>query len=473
MLSTSALLATGTALFVVAQWQGWQPSLRTALAVGIALRVAIWALATVSPWQPFDFADDFSAAATAVLHHQDPLLTGRIGGWHFLPTMASVFASELWFCYAAHLPWQLIGRLAPVIADVALIPLVGRLTRDRGRLRSFQYACNPLSIMICAIHGQVEPEMLAVGVAAFVIARARFGRASGGRERPARANGARAPGILLGLSIAMGTWSVLLLPGLLKSLPGQARRIHAAAWAVFVPAVALLTSPLTVGTPIGKLPAVVSTLIGAQPLVGDWGWTAIAAHGNQVVSAALARPGMLILAAALLATGYLWRRADPIDLTMALLITFLIFTPRFGDQYLMWPLPFLIARRTRFGTQAVLLASVWAGIGEVYLGPLNPTAWQYAHIWWAYSSLAVAGSLLLALAGIGRKQPEPGIRPVAAWPIGAQPAPSALEPATAPAGSHPVRGHRARERPVPAPTLTGSPDAPSPATGPETPLLIP
>lgn len=453
MLTTSALLATGTALFLVAQWRGWRPSLRTALAVGIGLRVAVWILATINSWQPFDFADDFSAAASAVLHHQDPLLTGRTGGWHFLPPMALVFAGELWFCYATHLPWQLVGRLAPVLADLALIPLVGRLARDRGRLRSFQYACNPLSIMICAIHAQIEPEMLALGVAAFVVARSRFGRPGDGAAGRGlggwgRAGGARAPGILLGLSMAMGTWSVLLLPGLLKSLPGRIRRVRGAAWAVFVPGAVLLTSPLTVGTPAGRLPAVVSTLIGAQPLVGDWGWTVIATHGQEVFSAALTRPGKLILIAAVLAAFYLWRRADPIDLTVALLLAFLVFSPRFGDQYLMWPLPFLIARKTRFSTQAVLLASVWTGIGELYLGPMSPTAWQHAHAWWAYSSLAVVGSLLLALAGISRRQPEPGVQPVAGPGGVAEPGPPVAVP----------------KQTVPRTPLPGSPEPP-PLTG--------
>lgn len=452
------MLATGTALFVVAQWRGWRPSLRTALAVGIALRVAVLILADVSSWQPFDFADDFSAAAIAVLHHQDPLLTGRSGGWHFLPTMAFVFAGELWLAYATHLPWQLVGRLAPVLADVALIPLVARLGGDRGRLRGFQYACNPLSIAICAIHAQIEPEMLAFGVAAFAVAMSQGAPAAGGLVPGPMAHGwrpasrslgsrslgsrsavvARAAGILLGASLAMGTWTVLLLPGMLRALPRHGPRVRAAAWAVLVPVVVLLTSPLTVGTPAGKLPTVVSTLIGAQPLVGDWGWTAIATHGQEVDSAALARPGMLILIAALLAVGYLWRRADPIDLTTALLITFLIFTPRFGDQYLMWPLPFLIARRAKFGTQAVLLASVWAGIGEVYLGPLSPDAWQHAHVWWAYSSLALVGSLLLALAGIRRRRPEPDPLPMAASLAGAQPDTGRLEPVTASTALQPV-----------------------------------
>ena len=479
MLTTSALLVTGTALFLVAQWRGWRPSVRTALAVGIILRVAVWALAVVNSWQPFDFADDFSAAALAVLHHQDPLLTGRTGGWHFLPPMSFVFAGELWFCYATNLPWQLVGRLAPVVADVALIPLVGRLSRGRGRLRSFQYACNPLSIMICAIHGQIEPEMLALGAAAFAVAlahrraiadraaadraaadRAAGGPAAGGRLSGALATigltrGGRAPGILMGLSMAMGTWSVLLLPGLLKSLPGRARRLRVAGWAIFVPAAALLTSPLTVGTPVGKLPTVVTTLISAQPLVGDWGWTAVATHGQEVMSAGLSRPGMLILVAALLVVGYLWRRADPIDLTVALLLTFLIFSPRFGDQYLMWPLPFLIARKTWFSTPAILLASVWAGIGEVYLGPLSPTAWEQAHVWWAYSSLAVIGGLLLALVRISRRQAAPAWQPVAVLPGRAQPAVGGREPAATPAGALPAGSQYEQEQrlhqPEPAP----------------------
>ena len=297
--------------------------------------------------------------------------------------------------------------------------------------------------------------------------RATAGRAAGGRLSGILAasglkRGGRAPGILIGLSIALGTWSALLLPGLLKLLPGRAGRVRAAGWAIFVPAAALLTSPLTVGTPVGKLPTVVSTLMSAQPLVGDWGWTAIATHGQEVMSAGLSRPGMLILVAALLAVGYLWRRADPIDLTVALLLTFLIFSPRFGDQYLMWPLPFLIARKTRFSTLAILVASAWAGIGEVYMGPLSWTAWQQAHVWWAYSSLAVIAALILALAGISRRQTTLELQPLTALPDSAQLLSREREPAAAAAsslaaGSQQVPGWRRnqpgrrRNQPEPAP----------------------
>ena len=77
--------------------------------------------------------------------------------------MAFVLAGELKLGQATHLPWPVVGRLAPVVADLILIPLIGKLATDRGPLRRFQYACNPLVILICAIHGQLEPEVARAG----------------------------------------------------------------------------------------------------------------------------------------------------------------------------------------------------------------------------------------------------------------------------------------------------------------------
>ena len=45
MVTASSALGVGLALFLLAQWRGWQPSLPTALAVGAALRGAVWAVA--------------------------------------------------------------------------------------------------------------------------------------------------------------------------------------------------------------------------------------------------------------------------------------------------------------------------------------------------------------------------------------------------------------------------------------------
>ena len=363
-------------LFLLAQWRSWQPSLPTALAVGAALRGGVWAAAAAQPWQPKDFRLDFAAAAAAVLHHHDPLLSGRPRGWPFLPTMAFVLAGELKLGQVTHLPWPVVGRLAPVVADLILIPLIGKLATDRGPLRRFQYACNPLVILICAVHGQLEPEVLVVGVAAFVVA---------------RSHRSAAAGILLGLSVAIGVWSVLLAPGVLLMLPGWRKRLHTACWAASVPIAFLVTSPLTVGTPVRLLPTVVRRIIGLRAFVGGWGWTVALTHGRLEFLSSVGPLGMVAMTVALLMVAYLWRRADPVDLTVALLITFLVVSPRVSVQYLVWPMPFLAARATRFAVPAMVAAFVWDGISYLALGPqLTPVSWhRYTLAYWSWAVIAL------------------------------------------------------------------------------------
>ncbi len=352
-----------------------------ALAAGVTLRAAVWFLAATRSWQPYDFKHDFAAAAAAVLHHHDPLLSGRARGWPFLPTMAFVLAGELKIGLLAHLPWPVVGRIAPVVADLVIIPLVGRLAGEQRLLRGFQYACNPLAIMVCAIHGQLEPEVLMLGIAALLLARSRRGTSAG---------------VLLGLSISIGIWSMLLAPGVLKTLPDWRQRVRTACAAAAVPVVILLTSPLTVGTPPGRLPTVAHRILGLRSVVGNWGWTAIVARGHLEFSQGVGRPGLLLLAAALLTAAYLWRRADPIDLTSALLIVFLLVSPRVSSQYLVWPVPFLIARPTRYSLLALSLAAAWDAIGYLYLGPRVAPPWVHAYMWY-FASWDVIPLLLLAL----------------------------------------------------------------------------
>jgi hypothetical protein len=418
MIPVIAVLAVGTVMMLAAQWRGWRPGLRTALAAGVVLRLAVWWLALKRVPQPWDFAFDFPFAGASVLHHQDPVLANP-GRWHILPLMPFVLAAELKVGQLTHLSWRVAGKLAPVAADLLLIPLVGRLAGDRGllagdrgllaedrsrlagnrgRLAAFQYACNPVSIMVCTVHGQWEPVSLALGVGALLVARS-------GRAVPA--------GLLGGVSAATGGWPILLFPGILLALSpsnslaglfrtGQGRVwrkwIQAGVSAAAVPAVLLVSSPLTVGTPVSQLPHVARLLIGARSIVGDWGWTAIVTAGQEQGDRLLAQIGKLILIAALLGTLYLWRRADPLRLTLALLIAFLVATPRMGVQYLMFPLPFLLARGGRSSSSAVVASAAWQGAGYFLLAGLTSyTAWEVIHPWWALSSLAVIGFLLAAL----------------------------------------------------------------------------
>lgn len=429
---------------VAAQWRGWRPTLRTALVVGLVLRVAVWVVAASGVAQSWDFANDFPFAGAAVLHHQDPVLTNP-GRWHILPLMPFMLAAEVKLGQLLHVGWPLIGKLLPVAADLALIPLVGRLAYQRGRLAAFLYACNPVSIMVASVHGQLEPISLALGVGAFLVART-------GRAYWA--------GALGGLSAATGGWPVLLLPGILLALPADKRRVtrgaHATAaaaepaangsaeraaeptgeqsggwrwethwpqWlraavsAAAVPAVLFVSSPLTVGTPLGQLPHVARLLVGARSVVGDWGWTAVLTMGEEDGDRLMAQAGKLLLVAGMLGVLYLWRRADPLRLTVALLLTFLVLTPRLGVQYLVFATPFMIAIGGRFTLPAVLASALWQALGYLYLPRLSYTGWQHAHRWWAVSSLVVIAFLIAAIPWARRDRHPTGTVAATSLPV--------------------------------------------------------
>jgi hypothetical protein len=377
-------LAVGLGVAMVAAWRGWAPPIAVSLCVGAALRVAFLLLAANDhTWQPQDMGVDFHDAADSVLAGEDPVNhLRREGGWHFLPLMAYLLAGERQLGLVLDLGWGYVARLGPVLADIALIPLVGRLAGERKALAAFLYACMPLAVMVCAIHGQFAPITLLLGVGALLAAR-------GGHAHWA--------GVLAGLSATTTTWSILLVPGIVLAVPGLRRRITVLAWTVIAPGVVLLSSWFVLDTPFTRLPATAKAVISTRAVVGDWGWTAIATGGKLSVSTTFGHVGTLVLIVALLAAGWWWRRADPVTLTIALLLVFVVVTYRFGAQYLLWPLPFLLARPTRGMWAAVTASAVWAAIGYLYTTRLDEPSWWHTHTWWSLSSLAVIPLLIRAL----------------------------------------------------------------------------
>lgn len=370
-------VVAGLVLVLVASLRGWAPSLTVSLGVGAALRVALMAAAVRDPGQAWDLAVDFPAAADAVLQGQDPVFAIAENRWHFLPLMAYVLALQRELGDLLGVPWTVAGRVVPVLADLALIPLVARLADERHRLRGFQYACAPLGLMVSAIHGQFGPLSLVFGVAALLAAR--HGRAL-------------VAGLLAGLAVTAASWMGLLVPGVLLAVPSLRQRLTVLAGTAAVPLAFLFSGSLFLGTPVARLPDALAAALSARPVAGGWGWTAVVTGGEQVVSESLAAVGTPVLAAGALLAWWVWRRADPVDLTLALVLVFLIVTYRFGPQYLLWPMPFLIARPPRRALPALVAASVWAGAGYLHL-----LVWPDASTWWALASLVVIVFMIRAL----------------------------------------------------------------------------
>ncbi|MFI7111260.1 hypothetical protein ACIBK9_33455 [Nonomuraea sp. NPDC050227] len=416
---TGVVLVTGVVLALVAQWRDWRPPLYVAVLVGIAVRVLIMYTSAIDSWQPVDFMESFKPAGEAVLQGKDPVLASE-GGWHFLPTIPYVYGILLWL----GIPWEYAGRLVTVVADIVLIPLVGKLAGGpKASLRALQYAFNPLAVLIASVHGQVEPVALVFGVAAFVVA-----RGPGAPDRPGvaidaavlgavarrpvamlrralmpgsddRADLRRAmlAGLLMGLALCAKSWPIWLIPGMLLLLPHLRARIAALVMTGIVPVFFLVTSPIFAGTTLDEIPAVIRTIQDIRPIVGEWGYTPWFTGGDWALMPGLASFGTKLIYISVVGVLLLWRRADPIDLTTAILLIFMVMTPRLGAQYLLWFMPFLVARPTRWAWPAIIGTSFWAAFGYLYMTQFSVNDWWYLHRDWSRASIVLLPVLLLAM----------------------------------------------------------------------------
>ncbi|MER6579977.1 hypothetical protein [Nonomuraea sp. NPDC001023] len=421
---TGVVLVTGVVLALVAQWRDWRPPLYVAVLVGIAVRMLIMYTSAIDSWQPVDFMESFKPAGEAVLQGKDPVLASE-GGWHFLPTIPYVYGILLWL----GIPWEYAGRLVTVVADIVLVPLVGKLAGGpKASLRAFQYALNPLAVLIASVHGQVEPVALVFGVAAFVVA-----RGPGAPDRPGatvdvaglraaarrpvatlrraltpgsddRADLRRAmlAGLLMGLALCAKSWPIWLIPGMLLLLPHLRARIAALVMTGIVPVFFLLTSPIFAGTTLDEIPAVIRTIQDIRPIVGEWGYSPWFTGGDWALMPGLASFGTKLIYVSVVAVLLLWRRADPIDLTTAILLVFMVMTPRLGAQYLLWFMPFLVARPTRWAWPAIVGTSFWAAYGYLYMTQFGVNDWWYLHRDWSRASIVLLPVLLLAMPWVRR-----------------------------------------------------------------------
>ncbi|NRQ39781.1 hypothetical protein HII36_49320 [Nonomuraea sp. NN258] len=429
---TGVVLVTGVVLALIAQWRDWRPSLMHAVLVGVVVRVLIMITSANDTWQPVDFMESFKPAGDAILRGEDPVLASE-GGWHFLPTIPYVYGILLWL----GIPWEYAGRLVTVVADIVIIPLVAKLAGgEKANLRALQYALNPLAVMIACIHGQVEPVALVFGVAAFVVARGpgsperagmttdvvgrvRGGLAAYGWQRSARRvlgprgmlhrallpapddradlrRGALA-GLLMGLALCAKSWPIWLIPGMLLLLPNLRARIAGLFVTGLVPLFFLVTLPIFAGTSLHQIPEVIATIQDIRPIVGEWGWTPWFTGGDWALLPIHAKIGTYLIYASVVVVIVVWRRADPIDMTLAILLIFMVVTPRLGAQYLLWFMPFLVARPTRFAWPAIIGVSLWAGYGYLYMTQFDVNTWWFLHRDWSRASIVLLPVLFAAL----------------------------------------------------------------------------
>lgn len=392
------LLAAGVALMLLAQRRNWRPSLAMAIYTALVLRLAM--LAFAYRIQPYDLVNDFQTAGFDVLHHQDPILNARQNGWGSLPVYAFVLAGSLWTTLHVHVSWLIIARIPAILCDVGVVVLVGALARaagERAALRRFQYACNPLAILVSSVHGQAEPFcfLFALGALAIIL---QAGPQVSGRL-------AVIAGILFGVAIATQTWPAVFGPALLLALPSWRRRAQLAAGAAGVIALLFVTLPVTVGTPIAKMPYIATQLFETRPSFGNWGWAGVWLTVHPTNLAVWQDPlwlhagsiGTKVAVAGALLAWWWWRRAHPLDVATATTTALVALTPSFGTQYLAWQAPSATARPARLSMALQIVLGAWAAILYLPMQMLTAHNWVIADDVMMFVSLGVIAFMIVAL----------------------------------------------------------------------------
>jgi hypothetical protein len=367
------LLAVGVGLMLIAQRRNWRPTLPLAIFTAVVLRLAMLALAYHVA--PYDLANDFQAVGRVTLQHHDPIVAMKVVRWSYLPVYDFPLAGAYWLHIHLHVSWLITARLPSILSDLGVVALVGTVTRavgGRAELRRFQYACNPLPILVCAVHGQVEPACLLFSLAAFAVV-LRAGPQISGRATATA-------GLLLGLGIGTKTWPVLFGPALLLALPSVRRRWQFAAATAGTVALLFVSMPLTVGTPISKLVHLAKVMTYYHPPIGTWGWagTWVGVHPTKL--SPMADPlwinvgswGTKVAVLGALLAVWWWRRAHPLDIATVTTTTMLALTPAFGLQYLLWQTPSRTAYPTRLSMPLHIVIGAYAA--TFYL-PMSMLAW--------------------------------------------------------------------------------------------------
>jgi hypothetical protein len=354
------------------------------LALGLAVRLFVG----LAFWGSED--------VTLEIHYGHRILAGhdswvtRLPVGYFLPPLMELLSRATLF------PANAAQKLPAIIGDLITALLLWRIAEREQRsgprwLWPAIYLLNPVTVMLSAYHGNVDPLMAAAMLWALDL---RW------RDRPVLA------GVALALAITMKPTAVLALPPLM--LPLSKRGVAFGATAAIV--VAAICAPFAVISASGPAAPDPTELRFGHFLAtytsayGNWGLTLIFRQLDQNVAGHLfpaaakllhaANAGLLqygryllisILMAWFIYFAKRWRLASLADQALAIAATWLmfyVFATGWGVQYLSLALPFLLIGSLRLTT--------------VYIAAVSPcllTQYYYSSVFIKYGGERVVGRL--------------------------------------------------------------------------------
>ena len=315
------------------------------LAAGIAVRVA---LVPITRGQDFDVWD---LASTATLqgidiyaHH--PAYPG--GPYAYFPLFLYLELPLKWLAEHTGISFTVLGKVPILAGDVACALVLAGELRDRTAsnravpLGTSLFFLNPLVLYNGAFYGRFDTVALALLLFAVRLLRKRK----------------RSAGLWYGLAVAAKTFPAFVLPGIVRDARG--RRL----WLV----ITLMTVLLVLSAPyITSWRAMLSDIVvyDAVKAPGALSWQTLFIGTTSIEKLRLV--SYVLLALYLIGTVLLARVLDLDLYILATLVLFLVCSNVVLEQYLVWPMPWLVlvlwtAPRIRAATMAFFVAVTAVGM---------------------------------------------------------------------------------------------------------------
>jgi uncharacterized membrane protein len=367
---------------VAGRFRGHGP-LAVVLIVGVAARAILIPITHGPDFTVWDLASRATLNGVNIYAHHP----GYGGGpYAYFPLFLYLELPMQWLALHTGVSFTILGKLPITTADFLTTALMVRELRRHGGSRRAEavaaglFFLNPLVVYNGAFYGRFDSVCVALLLLAFSAYRA--GRPVGWRFS-----------LTYALSVAMKTFPLFVLPWLLRRGRTTALRVSVACGVVLLGVAApyLITSPRAFATDL---------LYSADKLSGGLSWQ-VSLHG--LPAAVQLDIADAMLGAFLVGVVALAFVEDYTLCAAATMVLFLLLSKQVIEQYLIWPLPFVIllavGRHSRAAWLLVVELTVAGMLVNAYIHPfgIQPTAINIVF------AIAVSATLIQMLATEARR----------------------------------------------------------------------
>jgi hypothetical protein len=319
------------------------------IVAGVLVRLVLIPITHGNDFVVWDKASAATLHGVNIYEHPPEAVSGPFA---YFPLFVYLELPFQWLAQHTAISFTVLGKLPILAGDLATVGLLVRELRERGlapkvvTLAGAAFFLNPLVIYNSAWYGRFDTLGCALLLAAY----------RGLRRGPA--GGARTA-LYYALAVAMKTFPGFALAGVIKAARGFRRQLL-----VILVVVLLVLSAPYLGTPHALVRQIVFWDAGKTPR--GLAWQHVLLNITDAQGAKIVSYGLLVVFA--LATIALARELD-LDCYIAfVLVLFIVCSKLVFEQYLIWPLPWLVLLavdgpvRLRRAASALIALFVLAGM---------------------------------------------------------------------------------------------------------------